>query len=127
MGTLLGIRMAVWRRARGLRHEPTGALAPRNAILICVVAWWYQRINLIPALMAYVDAFRCVGFLCDLVVVLFAIPWSLAPPLREAGDAVLIVLIAFNAWVLYAFAKWASRLYYLRPSGSRRSREPSYS
>jgi hypothetical protein len=62
----------------------------------------------LPALFFYVDAIHCVGFLCDLGVLLAAVPWSVLTDVHfRAGGmfAVLLMLVA-NSVILYTIGAW---------------------
>jgi len=117
----------------GVRLFVLAALA-LNSTLIFLVVRWYQRIfttwrhdpprlvgitialiYAIPALFLYIDALRCEGMLCDLGVMLAALPWSLADMAqsREGGRFIVLVMLALNAVFLYVVSATACRLVHL--------------
>jgi hypothetical protein len=114
----------------GVRLFVLAALA-LNSTLIFLVVRWYQRIfttwrhdpprlvgitialiYAIPALFLYIDALRCEGMLCDLGVILAALPWSLADiaQSREGGRFIVLVMLALNTVLLYVVSATACRL-----------------
>ena len=117
-------------RPFGVRLFVLAALA-LNSTLIFLVVRWYQRIfttwrhdpprlvgitialiYAIPALFLYIDALRCEGMLCDLGVMLAALPWSLADMAqsREGGRFIVLVMLALNTVLLYVVSATACRL-----------------
>ncbi len=70
------------------------------------------------ALFIYVDTIGCVGFLCDLGVMLAAAPWSILTDVhfRGGGMFVVLLMLAANAVILYAVSAWLARLLWKRGS-----------
>jgi len=66
-------------------------------------------------LFLYIDALRCEGMLCDLGVMLAALPWSLADMAqsREGGRFIVLVMLALNTVLLYVVSAAACRLAHL--------------
>lgn len=114
----------------GLRLFVLGALV-LNATLIFLAVRGYERIYsalrhdaprlvgmsvamvyAIAALFFYIDALRCQGMLCDLGVMLAALPWSLNEMAQSREDGRLVVLgfMGLNTVLVYVLSVALGRL-----------------
>jgi hypothetical protein len=100
------VRLYQWMFGR-LRNNP-----PR--LVGTTVAMTYALL----ALFIYVDTIGCVGFLCDLGVMLAAAPWSILTDVHFRGGGMFLVLLmlAINTLILYAVLAWLARLLWKRGS-----------
>ena len=94
------VRFYQWMFGRS-RHDP-----PR--LVGTAVATTYSLV----ALFIYVDEIACGGWLCDLGLILAAVPWSLLTDahFRGSWSFVLVLMLAANAVILYAAFMWLTRL-----------------
>lgn len=62
----------------------------------------------LPALFFYVDAMHCIGFVCDLGVLLAAVPWSILTDVhfRAGGMLAVLLMLVANGIILYAIGAW---------------------